>query len=315
MHTSFFSDIIARKPALFRAMLAFNGRLGSAAPDCPEEWRVPGLDTAVVAAELSRRGSPVLAWPVAPPEEGRIRSRREGRIAMLCSEILRSVSGKLQDEDADARRWPWESASGAYSLMDSLNAAVREIVTQRPDATALTEPMRLELGMMQRIPRADIHMTSRNAVSLINVIQNFDPDGNTPGRPVFRVELDALRTAAAWGKAGGRVENWAYSPLDNREAFWVYPGVESGRDVWIEAVYSAEPVRAATPSDRFPLPESFANAAYLWMLFDVLAGDHSESNFAKAQAFLQAFAQSLGVKLQTDLAFPIRQGGVNDAQA
>jgi len=148
---------------------------------------------------------------------------------MLCSEILRSVSGKLQDEDADARRWPWESASGAYSLMDSLNAAVREIVTQRPDATALTEPMRLEPGMMQRIPRADIHMTSRNAVSLINVIQNFDPDGNTPGRPVFRVELDALRTAAAWGKAGGRVENWAYSPLDNREAFWVYPGVESGR--------------------------------------------------------------------------------------
>ena len=234
---------------------------------------------------------------------------------MLCSEILRSVSGKLQDEDADARRWPWESASGAYSLMDSLNAAVREIVTQRPDATALTEPMRLEPGMMQRIPRADIHMTSRNAVSLINVIQNLDPDGNTPGRPVFRVELDALRTAAAWGKAGVRVENWAYSPLDNREAFWVYPGVESGRDVWIEAVYSAEPVRAAPPSDRFPLPESFANAAYLWMLFDVLAGDHSESNFAKAQAFLQAFAQSLGVKLQTDLAFPIRQGGVNDAQA
>ena len=114
---------------------------------------------------------------------------------MLCSEILRSVSGKLQDEDEGARRWPWESASGAYSLMDSLNAAVREIVMQRPDATARTEPMRLEPGMMQRIPRADIHMTSRNAVSLINVIQNLAPDGNTPGRPVFRVELDALRAA------------------------------------------------------------------------------------------------------------------------
>ena len=128
---------------------------------------------------------------------------------MLCSEILRSVSGKLQDEDADARRWPWESASGAYSLMDSLNAAVREIVTQRPDATAQTEPMRLEPGMMQRIPRTDIHQTGRNAVSLINVIQNLGSDGSTPGRPVFRVELDALRTAAAWGKAGGRVENWA----------------------------------------------------------------------------------------------------------
>lgn len=95
----------------------------------------------------------------------------------------------------------------------------------------------------------------------------------------------------------------------------MYPGVESGKDVWIEVVCSAEPARAATPSDRFPLPESLANAAYLWMLPDVLAGDHSKSNFAKTQALLQAFARSLGVKLQTDLAFPIRQGGVNDAQA
>ena len=75
MHTSFFSDIIVRKPALFRAMLSFNGRLDSAVPDCPEEWRVPGLDAAVVAAELSRRGSPVLAWPVAPPS-GILRMRR-----------------------------------------------------------------------------------------------------------------------------------------------------------------------------------------------------------------------------------------------
>ena len=234
---------------------------------------------------------------------------------MLCSDILRSVSAKLQDEDAEARRWPWESAAGGYSLMDALNAAVREIVAQRPDATAQTEPMRLEPGMRQRIPRTDIHQTGRNAVSLINVIQNLGADGQTPGRPIFRAELDALRTAAAWGKAGERVENWAYSPLDSREVFWVYPGVEPGKDVWIEAAYAAEPARAATPSDAFPLPESFANAASLWILFDVLAGDHSEANFAKAQAFYQAFAQSLGVKLQTDLAFPIRQGGVNDATA
>ena len=56
MHTSFFSDIIARKPALFRAMLAFNGRLGSVVPDCPEVWRVPGLNTAIVAAELLALG-------------------------------------------------------------------------------------------------------------------------------------------------------------------------------------------------------------------------------------------------------------------
>ncbi len=70
MHTPFFSDIITRKPALFRAMLAFNGCLDSVAPCRPEEWPVPGLDMDLLVAELSRRGSPVLAWPVAPPEEG-----------------------------------------------------------------------------------------------------------------------------------------------------------------------------------------------------------------------------------------------------
>lgn len=234
---------------------------------------------------------------------------------MLCSDILRSVSAKLQDEDADARRWPWESVAGGYSLMDALNAAVREIVARRPDATARTEPMRLEPGMMQRIPRRDIHMTSRNAVSLINVIQNLGSDGRTPGRPIFRAELDALRTSAAWGKTGSRIENWAYSPPDDRETFRVHPGVESGKDVWIEVVYSAEPERAASPSDVFPLPDAFANAACLWLLFDALAGDHAEANFAKAQAFFQAFVQNLGAKLQTDLAFPIRQGGANDATA
>lgn len=234
---------------------------------------------------------------------------------MRCSDILRSVSGKLQDEDALNRRWPWESDAGTYSLLDSLNAAVREIVTQRPDATAVTEPVRLGPGLRHAIPRAATHMTSADAVSLIDVIQNLGTDGQTPGRPVFRVEPDALRTAATWGATtDSRLENWAYAPLDNRNEFWVYPAIAPDTVLWIEATYSAVPMQATSPSDQFPLPDSFANAAYQWILFDVLAGDHSESSFAKAQAFLQAFSQSLGVKLQTDLSYPFRKG-VNDAQA
>lgn len=89
MHTSFFSDIIVRKPALLRAMLAFNGRLGPVAPDRPEEWAVPGLDRAILDADLSRRRSPVLAWPVAPPEEGFWDFTDESRrLAFLSAEEL-----------------------------------------------------------------------------------------------------------------------------------------------------------------------------------------------------------------------------------
>lgn len=234
---------------------------------------------------------------------------------MLCSDILRGVSARLQDEDAAARRWPWEASAESYSLMDALNAAVRDIVARRPDATARTEAMRLEPGLRQRIPRAALHRTSRDAVSLIGLVRNLGADGRTPGRPIFRTELDALRTSAGWGKAGSRVENWAYSPLDDRETFWVHPGVEAAREVWVEAVYAAEPPQAASPSDAFPLPDAFANAAALWVLSDALTGDHAEANVAKAQVLYRAFVESLGAKLQTDLAFPVRQGGVNDATA
>lgn len=60
MHTSFFSDIIARKPALFRAMLAFNGRLGSAAPDAlksgASRFGHGGCGGGTLAAWLARIG-------------------------------------------------------------------------------------------------------------------------------------------------------------------------------------------------------------------------------------------------------------------
>lgn len=70
MHTQFFSDVMVRKPALFRAMLAFNGVLAApAALECPAEWGVPGLDAGALCAELARRPSPSLAWRLAGAED------------------------------------------------------------------------------------------------------------------------------------------------------------------------------------------------------------------------------------------------------
>ncbi len=71
MHTQFFSDVMVRKPALFRAMLAFNGVLDApAAPECPADWgAVPGLDAGTLRAELARRPSPSLAWRLAGPDD------------------------------------------------------------------------------------------------------------------------------------------------------------------------------------------------------------------------------------------------------
>lgn len=229
---------------------------------------------------------------------------------MLCSDILRVVSGKLEDEIATSRRWPWELGID-YSLMDSLNGAIREIVTQRPDATATTEVLAFGQGMRHRIPnKAD--GASRNAVSLINIIRNMGEDGATAGRPVFRVELDAIRTANGWnGTTAKRIQNWAYSPLDHREEFWVYPAIAEDTTLYLEMTYSAEPELVTSSSREFPLADCFANATINYILADVLMGDSSENSSAKAQAFLTMFANNLGVKLQTDIAFPIRHQGAN----
>ncbi len=70
MHTQFFSDVMVRKPALFRAMLAFNGVLDApAAPECPAEWSVPGLDAEALCAELAHRPPSPLAWRLSGPDD------------------------------------------------------------------------------------------------------------------------------------------------------------------------------------------------------------------------------------------------------
>ena len=57
---------------------------------------------------------------------------------MRAAEVLRLVSGALQDlEPGLDARWPWEGGDdGRIGLLDFLNHALREVVMQRPDATA-----------------------------------------------------------------------------------------------------------------------------------------------------------------------------------
>ena len=72
MQTSFFTDVIVRKPALLQAMLAFNGVTAPVAPPVPA-WDVPGFDAAALGEGLARiRGANVLPWrrPSSVAEEG-----------------------------------------------------------------------------------------------------------------------------------------------------------------------------------------------------------------------------------------------------
>jgi len=226
---------------------------------------------------------------------------------MLCSDIFRTVSGMLDDEQVN-RRWPWSSGDGSWSLIDAMNAAVREIVMQRPDATAESRVITLDANTMRQPLPAD-------ATAMIDIVANVSGEENTLGRPVFKVEMDAMRASLSWASetTDSRIQKWAYPKLDNRNEFWVFPTPTVPLNVLV--TISKRPPTVSAPSDVFPLADEYANAAAYFILADCMLGDHGESNPSKGSLYMAMFANTLGIKLSADIQFPVSKGGANAARA
>ena len=225
---------------------------------------------------------------------------------MQAKDIFLLVSGKLADlEPGLEKRWPWEKIDSRISLVDIFNSGLRQIALNRPDSTAITEKIKLQTGVRQLIPSPAIHSSSKKALSLIELIRNLGDDGETPGAPIFIASRDAM-SAYNWGVSGSEVDNYAYDYKLNPQVYLVYPGVSESADVWVEATYSAEPTPIATSNDTFPIPDTFAGPMMHWMLYEIFCGDNSQSNMARAQHHMTAFYQALGVKLKSDLFFPVQ---------
>lgn len=223
---------------------------------------------------------------------------------MKASVIFKSVSAKLQDYDsATGDRWPWEPVDGRISLVELLNSAVRQITLQRPDATAVTESVKLAEGMLQSIPVAGQNGATKKALRLIELHHNMGSDGEIPGEPIFIATKEALDTFGFQAPADV-VDNYAYDAKTNPSVYWVSPGVQSGASVYVSLTYSAEPEEIKLAGDDVPIPVTFSGPIEHWMLYEIFSGDNSDANFAKAQHHLSAFYQALGVKLRADLAYP-----------
>ncbi|MCT4627941.1 DUF6682 family protein [Halodesulfovibrio sp.] len=226
---------------------------------------------------------------------------------MKARELFLQVSAILQDMIPDARRWPWEKQADEsdVSLVDLFNSALFEIAMNRPDATAVTESIKLETGARQLIPDPALHQSSKKALRLLEVVQNMGSDGHTAGEPIFATARDALKTAD-WSKDGIEIDNYAYDAKTNPQVYYVLPAVAKDKDVWVEATYSAIPDAIASPDDALPVSEVYSGAIIHWMLYKIFAGDNGDANAAKAQHHLTAFYQTLGVKLKADLFFPVQ---------
>lgn len=225
---------------------------------------------------------------------------------MRAAEVLRLVSGALQDlEPGLESRWPWEGGDdGRIGLLDFLNDALRAVSMQRPDATVITEALRLEPGMRQRLPRKSVHMASRDATSLTELVRNMGQNGETPGPAIFSVQPSLLLAWANPAATGRVVENFAYDRLANRDVYYVYPGVCRDADVWVEASYSAPPESIVSPEQALGISDEYAAALEHHILASVLSGDNESSNANKAAYHMQLYSSILGVKMQIDGSWP-----------
>lgn len=230
---------------------------------------------------------------------------------MRAAEVLRLVSGALQDlEPGMESRWPWEGGDdGRIGLLDFLNDALRAISMQRPDATVITEAIRLEPGMRQRLPQRAVHMSSRDANVLMELVRNMGQDGESPGPAIFSVQPSVLLAWADCSASGRMVENFAYDRLANRDVYYVCPSVCREREVWVEASYSASPATITSPEQELGIPGDYASALEHYILAGVLAGDNESSNASKAAYHMQLYSSMLGMKMQIDASWPKARSG------
>ena len=231
---------------------------------------------------------------------------------MRAAEVLRLVSGALQDlEPGLESRWPWEGGDdGRIGLLDFLNDALRAVGMQRPDAFAVTEPIRLEPGMRQRLPRRRIHSASHDAVALIELVRNLGEDGETPGPIIVSVQPTLLLAWTDAARSARIVENFAYDRTTNPDVYYVCPAVCDHADVWVEATYSAAPTVITDPDQGLGLPDSYTAALKHYVLASVLDGDNESSNTNKASYHMQLYAQAMGIKLQVDGSWPKAKSSV-----
>lgn len=221
---------------------------------------------------------------------------------MKAIDVFRSVSYVLQDLDHHARRWKWEAVPDQEEpfLPHFLNSAQRMVAINRPDATARMDLISLESGPRQTIPE--------NCLSLLDLVRNMgtDQDNPEPGIPIIKVERSALDTYdAGWyqGADATEIYNYAYDKLTNPLVYWVSPSPAPG--VVVEAVLPIDPPAIEGPDDDLSMPGIYHAPLVHWMLWEIMGGDNSDVNFNKALQHYKAFHQVLGVKLQTDLRFPI----------
>lgn len=197
--------------------------------------------------------------------------------------LLERVSIELTDKERVS--WPLDA------LLSYYNSAIAAIANYRPDIFAQTLTFICVAGTRQPIPAG--------AIKLIEV------ERNTGGRKLRFFErgvLDDLDPEWMMGAGASEAEAYLYEPTNPR-TFWLYPGVAAGMKIDLVLSFLPPPVTLTELDAGKPLQvdDSFLTPCMDWIIYRAYLRDSEQTaNAARSQLHLKAFAEYLGIKIETD---------------
>lgn len=192
------------------------------------------------------------------------------------ADLLARVSKTLYDET--------NVVYAQQELLDHLNAAVAEIVQLDTKAYMVNAPLQCAPGTLQSLPG--------DAVALVDVRYNCD-DGGVAGRAITAVGMEQLQAARPdWHRSppSSVCRHYAADGRDPKR-FYVWPPQPDPPGL-VMVVYQGVPDDVGL-GDDFPLPDLYAEAAYLFVLYHVLLRRDHDADPQRAMVFYQMFMTEL----------------------
>ena len=203
-----------------------------------------------------------------------------------------NLISRIQDTLQDTTGVRWTEAE----LLRSINDAQREVVNFKPQASADHSNVQLATGTEQSIP--DV------ALSLIKVVRNMSATGGSAtGKKAIRlVDEDVLNsiepdwhdpTVTGDAAHGSVIKHYVFDPDDPRK-FYVYPGVKSGLNAYVELITSRSPTDLSATSSTIYIDDIYGNALVDYVLFRCYMKDSEfAGNAQRASQHYQLFLNSV----------------------
>jgi len=203
-----------------------------------------------------------------------------------------NLISRIQDSLQDTTGVRWTEAE----LLRYINDAQREVVNFKPQASADHSNVQLATGTEQSIP--DV------ALSLIKVVRNMSAaGGSATGKKAIRlVDEDVLNsiepdwhdpTVTGDAAHGSVIKHYVFDPDDPRK-FYVYPGVKSGLNAYVELITSRSPTDLSATSSTIYIDDIYGNALVDYVLFRCYMKDSEfAGNAQRASQHYQLFLNSV----------------------